>query len=40
MDTDTAKIDEDILALLYLTAFRDSPDPKLTMMRAWKNYDW
>ena len=39
MDIDTAKVDEDVLALLYLTAFRDSPDPKLTVMRAWKNYD-
>lgn len=40
MDIDTAKIDEDILALLYLTSFRDSPDPKLTVMRAWKSHDW
>lgn len=40
MDIDTAKIDENVLALLYLVAFRDSPDPKMAVMRAWKNHDW
>ena len=37
MDLDTAKIDEDVLALLYLTSFADSSDRKLSVMRAWKN---
>jgi len=40
MDIDTAKVDEDVLALLYLTSFRDSADPKLSVTRAWKNHDW
>ena len=40
MDIDTAKIDEDVLALLYLTSFADSSDRKLSVMRAWKNHDW
>jgi len=40
MDIDTAKVDEDVLALLHLASFRDSTDPALTVMRAWKNHDW
>jgi hypothetical protein len=38
MDIDTAKIDEDVLALLYLTSFRErAGDP---LARAWKSHDW
>jgi hypothetical protein len=38
MDLDTAKIDEDVLALLYLTSFRErAADPSA---RAWKSHDW
>ena len=35
MDLDTQKIDEAVLALLYLTTFRDGP-----VHRAWKGHDW
>ena len=38
MDIDSAKIDEDVLALLYATSFRErASDP---FARAWKNHDW
>jgi hypothetical protein len=38
MDIDTAKIDEDVMALLYLASYREKPDDPFA--RAWKNYDW
>jgi hypothetical protein len=34
---DTQKIDEDVLALLYLTSFREKKD---FPWRAWKGHDW
>ena len=35
MEIDEAKVDEAVLALLYLTAFKDRPS-----WRAWKSHDW
>ncbi len=35
MDYDLDKVDEAVLALLYLTMFRDKPG-----YRAWKGHDW
>jgi hypothetical protein len=35
MEIDEAKVDEAVLALLYLTAFKDKPS-----WRAWKSHDW
>lgn len=35
MEYDKDKVDEMILALLYLTTFEDGP-----IFRAWKNLDW
>lgn len=35
MDYDTDKVDDLVLALLALTAFRDGP-----VTRAWKGHDW
>lgn len=35
MDYDQDKVDETVLALLYLTTFRDEFGP-----RAWKSMDW
>ena len=35
MEHDEEKIDEIVLALLYLTTFKDGPS-----MRAWKGHDW
>jgi hypothetical protein len=37
MEFDTDKIDEDVLALLYLTAFQEKKD---WPWRAWKSHDW
>jgi len=37
MNLDTEKIDEDVLALLFLTSFRQSKDMPL---QAWKGHDW
>lgn len=37
MEFDTDKIDEDVLALLYLTAHRVNKD---FPWRAWKGHDW
>ena len=37
MEFDTDKIDEDVLALLYLTAFKDAKD---LPWRTWKSHDW
>lgn len=37
MEFDNDKIDEDVLALLYLTAFKQEKDPE---WRAWKGHDW
>lgn len=37
MDLDTNKIDEDVLALLYLTAFKEQKD---WPWRTWKKHDW
>jgi hypothetical protein len=37
MDIDTDKIDEDVLALLYLTSFREKKD---WPWRTWKGHDW
>ena len=37
MEFDTDKIDEDVLALLYLTAFREKKD---WPWRTWKSHDW
>jgi hypothetical protein len=36
-DIDTDKIDEDVLALLFLTSFREG---KEFFWRAWKGHDW
>ena len=36
-DIDTEKIDEDVLALLFLTSFREGKD---FFWRAWKGHDW
>jgi len=35
MEHDEKKIDEMVLALLYLTTYKDGP-----CMRAWKGQDW
>ena len=35
MEYDEEKVDEMVLALLYLGAFRDGP-----VVRAWKGFDW
>ena len=35
MEIDVEKIDEAVLALLWLTAFKDKP-----YWRAWKSHDW
>jgi hypothetical protein len=37
MKYDTDKIDEDVLALLYLTAFREKEGYP---WRTWKGHDW
>lgn len=37
MNYDTNKVDETVLALLWLTSFRDHRDKPL---RAWKGHDW
>ena len=37
MDHDNEKIDEDVLALLFLTAFRERNGYP---WRAWKGHDW
>lgn len=37
MDFDTDKIDEDVLALLYLTSFRERNG---FPWRTWKSHDW
>lgn len=37
MEYDTDKIDEDVLALLYLTAHRNHRDEP---WRTWKGHDW
>jgi hypothetical protein len=36
MEFDNDKIDDDVLALLYLTAFQEKDMP----WRAWKGHDW
>jgi hypothetical protein len=35
MDVNQQKVEEMVLALLYLTTFEDGPG-----MRAWKGHDW
>ena len=35
MDIDEEKLDEVVLALLYVTRFKDGPN-----MRTWKSYEW
>lgn len=35
MEYDEEKVDEMVLALLYLGTFRDGP-----VIRAWKSFDW
>ena len=35
MNFDTDKVDDAVLALLWLTTFRDGPG-----FRAWKGHDW
>lgn len=35
MEYDEEKVDEMVLALLYLVTFRDGP-----VVRAWKGFDW
>ena len=37
MEFDTDKVDDDVLALLYLTAFREKED---FPWRTWKGHDW
>jgi hypothetical protein len=37
MEFNTDKIDDDVLALLYLTAFQDRKD---LPWRTWKSHDW
>jgi hypothetical protein len=37
MDYDTDRVDEAVLALLWLTSFRERKDWPL---RAWKGHDW
>lgn len=37
MNYDTDKVDEAVLALLWLTSFREKKDWPL---RAWKGHDW
>lgn len=37
MNYDTEKVDEAVLALLWLTAFREKKD---WPWRAWKGHDW
>jgi hypothetical protein len=35
MDIDQEKVGQAVLALLYLTSFKDK-----SVLRAWKGYDW
>lgn len=35
LEIDEEKVDETVLALLYLTSFKDKP-----CLRAWKSHDW
>ena len=35
MDIDQEKVEEMVLALLYLTTFKEGPG-----LRAWKSHDW
>ena len=37
MEFDTEKIDDDVLAILYLTAFKEKKDYP---WRTWKSQDW
>jgi hypothetical protein len=37
MELDNDKIDDDVLALLYLTAFHEGKD---LPWRTWKSHDW
>ena len=37
MEWDNDKIDDDVLALLYLTSFREKKD---FPWRTWKSHDW
>lgn len=37
MNLDTEKIDDDVLALLYLTAFKEAKD---SPWRTWKGQSW
>lgn len=37
IEIDTDKIDDAVLALLYLTSYQDRPIP---VYRAWKGHDW
>jgi hypothetical protein len=37
MEFDTDKIDDDVLALLYLTSFQEKQD---FPWRTWKSHDW
>ncbi|RRJ94910.1 hypothetical protein Ga0100231_011830 [Opitutaceae bacterium TAV4] len=41
-DYDTKKVDDAVLALLWLTAFSDSKDSEGNPLyyRAWKGHDW
>jgi len=39
MKPNTDKIDDAVLALLYLTSFGDGSGP-LKVTRAWKGHDW
>ena len=39
MKPDTDKIDDAVLALLYLTSFREGRG-EFSYMRAWKGHDW
>ena len=35
LEIDEEKVDDAVLALLYLTSFKDKP-----YLRAWKSHDW
>jgi uncharacterized protein DUF6429 len=39
MKPDPDKIDEAVLALLYLTSFTEGKEP-MAVTRAWKGHDW
>ncbi len=40
MKYDEAKVDEAVLALMYLTTFKDGMTEDVGHFRTWKSHDW